>query len=30
MELVEKALHIGAGQVKGGLDIWVLLGATGD
>jgi hypothetical protein len=29
MELVEKSLHIGAGQVKVGLDIWVLLGTTG-
>jgi hypothetical protein len=28
MELVEKSLHIGASQVKVGLDIWVLLGAT--
>jgi hypothetical protein len=29
VELVEKALHIGAGQVKVGLDIWILLGTTG-
>jgi hypothetical protein len=29
MELVDKALHIGASQVKVGLDIWGLLSATG-
>jgi hypothetical protein len=29
MELIEKSLYIGAGQVKVGPDIWVLLGTTG-
>jgi hypothetical protein len=28
LELLEKALHSGASQVKVGLNIWVLLGAT--